>query len=296
MSFETATENASRLPITGSRIACVDDVVPATDVWEAERPAPVPPHSIPLEPTMLGLVESILKAPERLNLAIQDVELSRVLMPRLLTLSTIGFVFFGVAMSLVFSSSGTWPELQPLKTALKTSVWDGMVLPKPVSGSSQLAPWLNGQALRLILAYAVGLIAATGICLPSLYFYGLLSGFRLTMLDVVNHALKAKATTAVALIGILPIYAAVALGIILFDAPTVVRSMVFHLGLCLPFIAGLAGTVSLYRGLGSLACTMTRERRRNRECFLRRLVLSWCCVYTAVSPVMIHELWVTLGG
>ncbi len=296
MSFQTATEIASRLHTTGSTTAFFDDVAPAADVWEEPRPAAAAPHSTPLEPTMLGLAESILKAPERLNLAIQDVELSRVLMPRLLALSTIGFVFFGVAMSLVFSSSGTWPELHPLKTALKTNVWDAMVLPKPVAGTSQLAPWLNGQAMRLIVAYAVGLIAATGICLPSLYFYGLLSGFRLTMLDVVNHALKAKATTAVALIGILPIYAAVALGIILFDAPQAVRVTVFHLGLCLPFIAGLAGTASLYRGLGSLACTMTRERRRNRECFLRRLVLSWCCVYTAVSPVMIHELWVTLGG
>ena len=296
MSFATATEIASRLHTTGSTTSFVDDVAPAADVWENERPAPVTPHSTPLEPTLLGLAESILKAPERLDLAIQDAELSRVLMPRLLALSTISFVFFGVAMSLVFSSSGTWPELHPLKTALKTSVWDAMIFPKPATGTSQLAPWLNGQAMRLIVAYAVGLIAATGICLPSLYFYGLLSGFRLTMLDVVNHALKAKATTAVALIGILPIYAAVALGIILFDAPGALRSMVFHLGLSLPFIAGLAGTFSLYRGLGRLACTMTRERRRSRECFLRRLVLSWCCVYTAVSPVMIHELWVTLGG
>jgi hypothetical protein len=28
-----------------------------------------------------------------------------------------------------------------------------------------------------------------------------------------------------------------------------------------------------------------------RQCFLRRLTLSWAAVYTAVVPVMIYRLW-----
>src|SRR5436189_250626 len=68
--------------------------------------------------------------------------------------------------------------------------------------------WTSGGGWRMIVAYSFGLIAATGVCLPSLYFYGLLSGIRLSMLDVVTHAMKAKATTAVALLGILPLYIA----------------------------------------------------------------------------------------
>ena len=65
-------------------------------------------------------------------------------------------------------------------------------------------------------AYAFGLVAASGVALPSLYFYCLLSGLRMSMLEVVTHAVKAKAIAAVALVGILPIYVAVAMGVVIF--------------------------------------------------------------------------------
>ena len=67
------------------------------------------------------------------------------------------------------------------------------------------------------MAYAFGLVAASGVCLPSLYFYCLLAGVRMTMLEVVVHAVKSKAMAAVALVGILPIYVAVAMGVVIFD-------------------------------------------------------------------------------
>lgn len=140
------------------------------------------------------------------------------------------------------------------------------------------------------------MIAATGICLPSLYFYGLLAGVRMTMLDIVCQALKSKATTAVALVGILPIYAALGLAIAIFDLPDVARHATFWLGMPLPFLAGLFGTYSLYQGLAGFADTLPPARRARRECFLRRLVIAWAACYTAVSPVMIHSLWVTLAN
>ena len=151
---------------------------------------------------------------------------------------------------------------------------------------------MDGSAEALIAAYAIGLIAATGICLPSLYFYGLLAGVRMTMLDVVIQALKSKATAAVALVGILPIYAALGLAVVIFDLPQPVRDATFWLGLVLPFLAGLFGTYSLYQGLAGFADTLAADRRCRRACFLRRLVFSWAACYTAVTPVMIHSLWV----
>ena len=36
---------------------------------------------------------------------------------------------------------------------------------------------------------------------------------------------------------------------------------------------------------------MKADRRGRRERFLRRLLVSWCVCYTAVSPVMIHTVW-----
>jgi hypothetical protein len=123
-----------------------------------------------------------------------------------------------------------------------------------------------------------------------------LSGVRMTMMDVVIHALKSKAVAAVTLVGILPIYAAFGLAIAIFPLPDVPRDSVLLLGLALPFIAGLSGTYSLYRGLSTLTDTMAADRRLDRECFLQRLVLSWSGVYSAVSPVLIFTLWQRLQG
>ncbi len=143
----------------------------------------------------------------------------------------------------------------------------------------------------------MGLIAATGICLPSLYFYGLLAGVKMSMRDVVIHSLRAKATAAIALIGILPMYAAVVMGVVILAGPAdegglyPILSAALWLGLILPFIGGLFGTWTLHNGFVGLCDTMSPERRENRACFLRRLTLSWSAVYTAVSPVMIFTLW-----
>ena len=198
-------------------------------------------------------------------------------------------------MSLVLSAATVWPHLFPIEAVLEGKQRTPLQF-ETGETSSLVTPWLNGNAFRLIAAYAIGLIAATGICLPSLYFYGLLSGVRMTMMDVVIHALKSKAVAAVTLVGILPIYAAFGLAIAIFPLPDGPRNLVLMLGLVLPFIAGLSGTYSLYRGLSTLTDTMAADRRLDRECFLQRLVLSWSGVYSAVSPVLIFTLWQRLQG
>ncbi len=243
----------------------------------------------------LALLELILKDPIQLDRLIRRPEYQPELVSRLLAISLIGFIFFGVAMSLVLSAATVWPHLFPIDAVLEGK----QVTPlrfETGETSSLIAPWLNGNAFRLIAAYAIGLIAATGICLPSLYFYGLLSGVRMTMMDVVIHSLKSKAVAAVTLVGILPIYAAFGLAIAIFPLPESLRDSVLLLGLVLPFVAGLSGTYSLYRGLSTLTDTMDADRRFDRECFLQRLVLSWSGVYSAVSPVLIFTLWQRLQG
>ncbi len=261
---------------------------------EAKTPEP-PEEVVPLDPTVIGITDAILKSPKSLDRAVSASGDSSAMVMRLLFISVMGFVLFGVAMSLVFSSANMWPKLQPLKHALSTSLSQVMAFEALPDGAGKLAPWLNGRAFKLTLAYCLGLIGATGICLPSLYFYGLLAGVRMTMLDVVKHTLKAKATTAIALVGILPVYAAFALAVILFEANELSREFIFHLGLALPFIAGIAGCHSLYRGFGELPCHLPSVLHHQRRCFLRRMVLSWSVIFTAVSPVMIHEIWALLG-
>ena len=253
----------------------------------------IPPRSQVKDPTgpfgSLDLVEYILKEPEALHQVIREPRHQPALVPRFLGISLLSFLFFGIAMSLVFAASGTWPVLTRVVTWLDDPR-SGLIAFAPES-TNLISAWIDGSALSLIAAYALGLIAASGICLPSLYFYGLLAGVRMSMMDVVLHTLKSKATAAVALVGILPIYATLALSTIIFELPTAMVHLVFYAGLVLPFIAGLWGTRSLYFGLSTLCDTMPAPRRYKRQCFLRRLVLSWSAIYTAITPVMIFTLW-----
>jgi hypothetical protein len=240
---------------------------------------------------ILDLVELILKRRERLDLLIRERALQAKLIPRLLAIALAGFVLFGVAQSLVLGAAGVWPRLTALTDVVGGDFSWPLTFAAAGQGETLLGRWLDGSALALLAAYALGLIAASGICLPSLYFYGLLVGVRMSMLDVVLHTLKAKATAAVALIGILPIYAAVALGVAILPAPAVVREASYWLGLSLPFLAGLWGTWSLYLGFVGLADTLPDGCRGRRTCFLRRLVVAWSACYTAVTPVLIFTLW-----
>lgn len=261
-----------------------------------ERPSPheaVCPPFEPVEPIrLLGLMELILKDRPRLHRLIRNPSLQPELIPRFLAIAMIGFVFFGVSATIVFSSSGVWPKLIPIADRLENPQLSLIVFE---SSGGIAARWLDGSAVKLIAAYTLGLIAATGICLPILYFYGLLAGVRMTMLDVVIHALKSKATAAVALVGILPIYVALSMGMVIFGAPTFLLHGSLLLGLILPFIAGFWGTYSMYFGFSELCDTLPPDRRERRACFLRRLVVSWSACYSAVTPVMIFTLWEFFG-
>lgn len=269
-----------------------DEFVDRLDVVEEQPHVFEEDELPPTPPAALGLVEMILKNRNRLHAAIRRSPWRSELVPRLLAISLAGFVFFGIAMSIVLHSSGTWPRLFAVKDVL-----DGeapVLMTFPVLGdaaASSSNPWLNGAAFKLVAAYSIGLIAATGICLPSLYFYGLLAGIKMSMLDVTIHALKCKATSAVALVGILPIYAAASMGMVIFGASPVLMQATLIVGLLLPFFAGVWGINSMYAGFSGLCDTLPEDRRVRRACFLRRLVLSWSACYTAIMPVMIFTLW-----
>lgn len=241
--------------------------------------------------SLFGLVEMILKNPARLHKIIRDPARQPQLIPRLLAISLTAFAFFGAAMAIVLASTHTWPQLTAITDVLNDPNGHLISFQRiDIAGASTIGALLRGS-LQLTAAYALGLIAATGICLPSLYFHGLLSGVKMSMSDVVIHSLKSKATAAVALVGILPIYAAVSMGMVIFDADQTLLNTTLWFGLILPFVAGLWGTYSLYTGFEGICHTLPPERQYRRECFLRRLVVAWSAVYTAVSPVMIFSLW-----
>jgi hypothetical protein len=220
----------------------------------------------------LGLAELMLKEPARLDELLRDEARHPDLIPRLLAIGLTGFTIFGIAATVVLNVAGTAPSWVPE------------------------AHWGDRSAANLILAYDLGLVAATGICLPSFYFYGRLAGLKVSMLQVTAHAMKCLATSALVLVGILPIYVALALGMIVFEAPAEWLHLTLVLGLALPFSAGLWGVRSLYQGFTRLCDTMPVDRWAKRACFLRRLTLAWATCYSVVTPVMIASLWRHFSG
>jgi hypothetical protein len=241
------------------------------------------------------LVELILKDRHELHRILSSTRHKVELATRFLGISLAAFALFGVAMALTCDAAAIWPQLTPTARWLEDPT-ARLITFAPVARSGQLVEsWLTGRAEKLVMAYAFGLVAASCVCLPSLYFYGLLSGIRMTFAEVVLHALKAKAVSAVALVGILPIYAALALGAIFWSPDGDLMRATLLLGLSVPFLAGLWGTRSLYVGFGELCGRMPKEFQENRACFLRRLVFAWCACYTAVAPVMIVTVWQHLG-
>src|SRR5262249_48016308 len=122
-------------------------------------------------------------------------------------------------------------------------------------------------------------------------FFGLLAGVKLSFVQTVAHVIKGKGATSVMLVGLLPVYVAVALGMIVFEASDDWLRWSIYLGLVLPFIAGLWGVRSIHRGFFALVDTIPEDQRYSRAMFLRRLTLAWAAVYTAVTPVMIWTLW-----
>ncbi len=245
----------------------------------------------PRDLTIPALVELLLKDRWRLYRVLRIRTAPAILLPRLLAIALAGFVLFGVTMSLVLAAAGRWPSLTAIATWIAAPSGAPLSFTPIDSAWPGLAPWISGEALALSGAYAFGLVAASGVALPSLYFYCLLAGVRMTILEVVVHAVKSKAISAVALVGILPIYVALAIGVVIFGVQGFYLTATLLLGLVLPFIAGLWGTVSLYQGFSELCDTMPPERAARRGCFLRRLVLSWSACYSAIMPVMIYSLW-----
>jgi hypothetical protein len=253
----------------------VTDLVPDPDAAPEKVPVLVLSES-PLnadERSVLGLAELLLKLPGRLDKLCRDEARQAELIPRFLAIALGSFAIFSAALVLILSAAN--PEALP-----------------PLLAGQWARPGI-GPGLSLALAYTLGLVAATGVCLPCFYFYSLLAGVKTSVLQITTQTMRSKAASAVMLMGLLPIYVAVVLGMIVFRVSPAEMQVALYVGLGLPFLAGLFGVYTLYKGFMGLADTLPPQRRCRRECFLRRLTLSMAACYTAVSPVMIYTLWNT---
>jgi hypothetical protein len=222
--------------------------------------------------SVFSLVDLILKAPRQVDQLSRDPSRLPELLPRFLGIGLVAYSIYSLAMIVILglAPTGALPHHFP---------------PMPAFS------WSNGTAFALWPAYTLGLVLASCICLPSFYFYSLLAGVRMSFQQVVAIILRCKSVSAMVLLGLLPIYFAVVLGMIVFKAEDKALESVLYLGLFLPFVAGLEGVLSIYHNVMGYADTLPPDRRCRRACFLRRLTVAWSAVYTAVAPVMIYRLW-----
>ena len=238
-----------------------------------ENPVIEPWRATAHERSVLGLAELLLKNRQCADQLLRDESQQFELIPRFLIIALASFTVYAWAMILLLNIAS--PGAIPTVLA---GGWGPAIRP----------------SLALWLAYALGPIAATGVCLPSFYFYGLLAGIKISFVEIVGQCMKGAASTAMMLMGVLPIYVAVALGMLIFDAPVSEQQGIFSLGLGLPFITGAWGAYSLLQGIMRLSDTLPGGCDGKRYCFLRRMMLSWSACYTAVTPLMIYSLWIHL--
>lgn len=224
------------------------------------------------EQSTMALVELLLKDESRVDELNRDLEGQREMLPRFLLIAQTSYLVFSLTMVLVINLAGVaLPEAQ------------GLRMPP--------ANLADRTAFGLILAYNLGIVLAACVCLPSFYFYSLLAGVRMTWLQIVSLVGKGMAANSILLLGILPIYVAVVLGMHVLAAPALHLQWILSIGLMLPFVSGLWGLRAIYEGIMDLHEVHAGEDCRNRRCFLRRLTLSWATVYTAVLPLMVYRLW-----
>ena len=165
-----------------------------------------------------------------------------------------------------------------------------------VAEVSTLPAWFTrGEPiLWMPLAFGGAFLTAIAVCLPSFYFYTQLAGLDASFRLVTAQSLRVQARTSVVLLGVLPFYAALALGAHLGFDLGLGANGVTMVGVWLPFAVGVMGIATLYSSFKRLIYRLpiTHQRRGN---IVLRLVLAWGAVFSAIAPVALWRMGQFLG-
>src|SRR5260370_23667987 len=145
------------------------DEVPMVEPADDAPPVEADEHS------MLGMAELLLKAPAQVDRLTRDADRQPELVLRFLAIALTSFSLFSAVLVLLLDCV---PEA---------------ALPDVLAQRWHVGV---GPAVSLWLAYAVGLVAASGVCLPSFYFFGLLAGVGALWMQVTVHGLPGEGATS----------------------------------------------------------------------------------------------------
>lgn len=232
-----------------------------------------PPPAAPAD--RVSVVDLLIRRRDLMDEAVTDRDAAARLLPRLVGISVVGVAAFSVVQGglLTLEGAAVWP-----------------------AGVSETSP-LKAMG-SVFLAYSAGLFGAQVASLPSAYFYALLAGVKTHGWRVAVEAMRAQATSATVLLGLLPVYFAVALGVALGfdDLQWFWRNLVIGVGgYTLPFVAGLGGVVAMLRAFTQLVRGPQVEGVA-RSPMPVLLVLSWSVLFTAMAPLAVWRVLSLMGS
>lgn len=244
------------------------------------------PTDLPLHPPAASvlsepsLVDLLLRDRDQADRACADPATAARLLPRFIGLSALGI--------------GAWSVVHGLLLSLSTQ----QLNPHGLFG----AP-ITVTIPALFLAYEGALTGAQVAGLPTFSFYGLMAGFRTHAWRIATESLRARATAALVLMGLLPVYLAVGLGLVLlFPEPGGVgaawQALVLGIGgFTLPFVAGLAAPASLLRVFRKLAHEAEDGRPgQGRRPMPLLLAMAWSAVFSVMAPLGVLRILTVLVG
>lgn len=219
-----------------------------------------------------ALIDMLLREPAAADVRCADPDAASQLLPRLIGISLAGLGAFAVVQGALVAAPGPWP------------------------GAG--APADTPRAIAVVFcAYAGGLFGAQIAGLPSAWFYALLAGLRASTWRIAVEAMRAQATAATVLLGLLPVYLAAGLGIRLVDAPELLEALVIGLiGYTLPFVAGLAGTIGMYGAFSRMVAEARARGEATNTAVPLLLVFAWSVLFTAMAPLGVWRILTTMGG
>lgn len=214
--------------------------------------------------TALVTVDRLLRRPEEADAACSEARAATAMLPSLAWTAVAGIGVFALVQGSL------------------SQAFHPMDSPGLLRGASVL------EAVGLeALAYGFGLFGAQIAALPSYWFYALLAGVPMPGWRLAVEATRAQATAAVVLMGLLPVYLAVGLGLgLLLPGPDGAPwhwLVVQGGGHLLPFVAGLAAPLSLIRGFRRVVSARSVDgKTRAMPLFLAL----WCAaLFTAMAPL-----------
>ncbi len=224
-------------------------------------------------PDRPGVIDLLLRHRAIADDDCADAERAARLLPRLV-LTTVGGV-------------GAFSLVQGLLLTTAAHAWP--------AGLAEAHPLLAVGGV--FAAFEFGLMGTQIAALPTFYFHALLAGLRTHAWRITVESLRARATASVVLLGLLPIYLALALGFGLLAAGdsrwAELHSAVVLCGYALPLVAGLAAPLSLLRAFRRMAGEREEDGRRPMPTLL---VMAWSALFTVMAPLGIARMLGLLGA